>query len=71
MSNRPKATVLSFSELGAAIRAKQVREGRPEEQAQPLPVHFPARDCFASAAEENERIKRNAERMADKPSDSE
>jgi hypothetical protein len=54
MSKRPKATILSFADLGPALRAKYATLGRPDEQAGVLPVHFAARDALADVSSENE-----------------
>jgi hypothetical protein len=40
MTTRPTAVILSFAELGPAYREMYERNGRPDEQAQPLPVRF-------------------------------
>ena len=64
MSNRPRAVILDFASLGAAIRERNATLGRPPEQARPL-------GWEPEIAELAERTNNAMERLGRLPSDSE
>ena len=58
MSKRPKADRLDLNEWSLILRDIQMY-GRA------MPAGYAARDCFADASSENDKIRRNAERAAE------